>query len=209
MNEPTETFANPAVPTDRYAEALRGAEPREALQKAPKRVKRLLKGLSEKQLRRKPAPDKWSIKEVIAHLADGEVVLSARLRFIAGQDRPPLPAYDQDSFVARLGVGKVKTKELLKQFSQARKLTLGLLERLERADWERVGIHAERGEVTIRSMVEHYAGHDRIHEQQIERVRRELSSKKRTKRHGREGALASSRKGRRVEHPAVVAGAPA
>jgi hypothetical protein len=166
----------PVIPA-RYAEALGDDDPVELQRKAPKRIKKLIRGLSEKELARKPAPEKWSIKEVIAHLADGEFILGARMRFVAAHDRPPLPGYDQDLFVERLGVERVKTGELLEAFAAARSANVGLLRRLPEDAFARIGMHAERGEESIAQMVAMYAGHDRIHERQIEAIRAALAAK--------------------------------
>jgi hypothetical protein len=130
-----------------------------------------VKGLTEKQLTTPPAPGKWSIKQIIAHLADGEVILGSRYRFAAAHDRPPIAGYDQDLFVERLGVENTTTEELLADYELARAVNLGLLQRLPDGAFERVGIHAERGEESIAMMVTMYAGHDRVHLEQIETIR--------------------------------------
>lgn len=174
-----ETPTRSVVPA-RYLEAIGGADPVESQRKAPKRLKKLLKGLSEKQLAKRPAENKWSIKEVIGHLADGEVINGARLRFVAAHDRPPLTGYDQDLFVARLGLASVKTKDLLEAFTAARKLNVELLGRLPESAYDRIGVHSERGEESIRTMVTMYAGHDIIHEQQIELARAALKAAKKS-----------------------------
>lgn len=156
---------------EKYAEALGGDDPVEVMAESPDRLRALLRGLSEAQLSRKPAPGKWSIKEIVAHLADGEVILGSRYRFIAAHDRPPIAGYDQDAFVARLGVGRAKAADLIDDFAMARAVNLGLLDRLADPDWDRVGLHAERGEESIRKIVFMYAGHDRHHIRQIETIR--------------------------------------
>jgi hypothetical protein len=166
----------PVVP-DRYLEALGDADPVVAMAEAPDLLRRLSRGLTEKQLARKPAPGKWSIREIVAHLADSEVVLGSRYRFIAAMDRPPLPGYDQDAFVANLGVGRATTADLLDDFAMARAVNLGLLERLGEDAWDRVGIHAERGEESLGRLVTMYAGHDRIHLAQVETIRTGLFPK--------------------------------
>lgn len=175
-----ESHARSTVPP-RYLEALGGADPILSQRKAPKRLKKLLKGLSEKQLAKRPAENKWSIKEVIGHLADGEIINGARLRFVAAQDRPPLTGYDQDAFVARLGIASVETKELLAAFASARALNVALLARLPESAFDRIGIHSERGEESIRTMVTMYAGHDLVHEQQIEAARAALKAAKKAR----------------------------
>jgi hypothetical protein len=168
----------PVVP-DRYLEALGGDDPVAAMAEAPDRLRRALRGLTEKQLGTKPAPGKWSIREIVAHLADGEVVLGCRYRFVAAMDRPPLPGFDQDAFVANLGVGKAATADLVDDFAMARAVNVGLLERIGESAWKRVGLHAERGEESLGGMVTMYAGHDRIHLEQIETIRTGLFPKAR------------------------------
>jgi hypothetical protein len=160
----------PVVP-ERYLEALGDADPLVAMAETPDLLRRLVRGLTEKQLAKKPAPAKWSIREIVAHLADGEVVLGGRYRFIAAMDRPPLPGYDQDAFVANLGVDRAATADLLDDFAMSRAVNLGLLERLDENAWSRVGLHAERGEESIAHLVTLYAGHDRIHLAQVETIR--------------------------------------
>jgi hypothetical protein len=164
---------------DRYLEALGGADPVAAMAEAPDLLRRLVRGLTEGQLAKKPAPGKWSIREIVAHLADNEVVLGGRYRFIAAMDRPPLPGFDQDAFVANLGVNRAKTADLLDDFAMARAVNLGLLERIGEDAWSRVGLHAERGEESLGGLVTMYAGHDRIHMAQIETIRTGLFPKAR------------------------------
>ena len=170
----------PAIP-HAYAQALGGDDPVEAMAESPGRLRHLARGLTEKQLATKPAPGKWSIKEIVAHLADGEVILGSRYRFIAAHDRPPIAPYDQDAFVARLGVASATTADLIDDFAMARAVNLGLLDRLAEDAWDRVGIHAERGEESIRKLVYTYAGHDRHHLRQVETIRTGLFPPKRAR----------------------------
>jgi hypothetical protein len=172
MTTITPVSAVPAksVVPHKYIAALEGRDPIEALRKGPKRMKKLLKDYSEKALAKQPAPGKWSAKEVIAHMADGEVILGARIRFIAAMDNPPIPGYDQDRFVERLGIDKVKTKALFDAFANMRAINVALLERLPKEAFVRIGQHAERGAESIETMVTMYAGHDFIHEEQLVRT---------------------------------------
>ena len=171
-------MAGPVAP-DRYLEALAGDDPVASMAEAPDRLRRAVRGLTAKQLATRPAPGKWSIREIVAHLADNEVVLGSRYRFIAAMDRPPLPGFDQDAFVANLGVAKATTADLLDDFAMARAVNIGLLERVGDVAWDRVGIHAERGEESLGRLVTMYAGHDRIHLSQIETIRTGLFPKAR------------------------------
>ena len=166
----------PVIP-EKYAKALGEDDPVEVMADTPGRLRRLVRGLTEKQLAKRPAPGKWSIREIVAHLADGEVILGSRYRLIGAHDRPPIAGYDQDAFVEKLGVASAATADLIDDFAMARAVNLGLLERLPGAAWDRVGLHAERGEESIRKMVHMYAGHDRHHLLQIETIRTGLFPK--------------------------------
>lgn len=170
---------------ERYAEALGSSEPIESLRKAPKRLKKLLKGLSEKQLARRPAPGKWSIKEVLAHLADGEVMLGSRFRLVAAMDRPPLVGYDQDAFVERLALERAKGEDLLEDFAAVRGANVRLLKRLPDEAFARVGLHSERGEESLHGMLIMYAGHDLVHEAQVEGLRAWLRAESKADRKAR------------------------
>ncbi len=163
-------MAGPVIP-ERYRAALGDDDPFLAMFEAPQALRKLLKGLTEKQLSRRPAPGKWSIKEIVAHLADGEVILGSRYRLVAAHDRPAIAAYDQDLFVERLGADAASAEELVADFEMARAVNLGLLVRLPDEAFARVGIHSERGEESLGTMVALYAGHDRIHLDQIETIR--------------------------------------
>lgn len=165
------------VENSRYAAALGEDDPIAVMAETPDLIRKLLRGLSEKQVHTRPAPGKWCIQEIVAHLADGEVILGSRYRLIAAHDRPALMGYDQDAFVERLGPLNAKAVDLADDFAMARAVNLGLLDRLPEDAWDRVGLHSERGEESIRDMVAMYAGHDRIHLGQIETIRTGLFPK--------------------------------
>jgi hypothetical protein len=163
-------MAGPVIP-ERYRAALGDDDPYSVLFETPQRLRKLVRGLTEKQLSRPPAPGKWSIKQIVAHLADGEVILGSRYRFVAAHERPAIAGYDQDLFVEKLGVANATTEDFLDDFEMARLVNYGLLARLPDGAFERVGVHSERGEESIESMAAMYAGHDRVHLGQIETIR--------------------------------------
>jgi uncharacterized damage-inducible protein DinB len=168
----------PPMVAARYSQALAGADPIESQRKAPKRVRKLIKGLSNKQLAKRPAEGRWSIKQVLAHLADGEFVIGTRLRYVAAMDRPTIIGYDQDAFMANLRYDELEADELLDAFATLRAINVALVERLPDEAFARTGMHNERGEESLSTMVHMYAGHDRIHEQQIARIRDAVTAKK-------------------------------
>lgn len=175
------TQPGPVIP-QRYVDALGKRDPIELMSKAAKRLRKLLEGRSEKELEWRPAPGKWSIKEVLAHLADGEMMIGSRLRFVAAMDRPVIVGYDQDAFVARLGAEQRSAEECLDEFRALRAINTALLSRLPKEAFARIGMHSERGEESLGHMVRLYAGHDLIHEAQIARQFSEFKADKRARR---------------------------
>ncbi|HEX9652536.1 MAG TPA: DinB family protein [bacterium] len=131
-------------------------------------------GFDEAELRRPEKPGKWSIIEVIKHLADGEMVIGFRLRMILAHDRPPITAYDQDLWASELKYNEARLEETLSQLRALREANLQLLRSLTTQQWQRFGIHAERGEESVERLAKMVAGHDLVHLSQIERIKRAI-----------------------------------
>jgi len=143
----------------------------------PKKLARLIKGVSPAKLRRRPAPGKWSVAEVLAHLADTEIVVGWRMRSILGQPGIAVQGYDQDAWSANLNYNKRDPKKDLIQQRVLREANLELLKTLTPEQWKQFGMHSERGQESIEHIVRMIAGHDLNHIQQIERI---LLPKKKT-----------------------------
>ena len=137
---------------------------------APKKIEKLLRGATPKKLAAKPAPGKWSINEILAHLADAELTIGYRMRTIAGNPGTPIQAYDQDAWAAALRYGKRPAKASLAAFRAFRESNLTMIKSLAAQQWESYGMHAERGKESIRTMVSMTAGHDANHIRQIEAI---------------------------------------
>jgi len=135
-----------------------------------KKLERIIKGVPTAKLRKRPAPDKWSVNEVLAHLADSEIIIGFRLRLILGAPGSPITAVDQDSAVTSGHYGKRDPHKSVEQFRVVREANLALLKSLTPEQWKHYGIHSERGQETIEHIVRLYAGHDINHLQQIERI---------------------------------------
>lgn len=155
---------------ERYVKALDSADPLRVLRKTPKRLRKLLKSAKARELTWKADPATWSVHEVIGHLADNEFVFGARVRFVAAEDRPLLPAYDEKRFLANLGVDRASLEDLFDVWVAARAANVHLLDRLPDEAWSKIGVHSERGELSLTQIVVGGAGHDRVHEEQIERT---------------------------------------
>ena len=161
--------------TQRIVGHTEGQEPLKIQAATPKRLQRLLGRATASKLRKRPAPDKWSIAEIIAHLADTEIVGAWRMRLILGAPGSPVTAFDQDSWVTALHYEKRDPRKALEQFRVVRETNIALLKSLTPEQWKQYGMHSERGEETIEHIVRMFAGHDLNHIAQIERI---LATKK-------------------------------
>jgi uncharacterized damage-inducible protein DinB len=173
-------FTNPASRSPEHAAAYVSAvldllgdqEPIEVLEQTEGALRRAIDGLSRKQLTEPEAPGKWSVRHVVQHLADSELVWGWRLRMLLAHARPRITGYDQDLWAERLGYEETDTEQALKEFAVLRGANLRLLGRASREDLARVGVHAERGEESVAHMMRLYAGHDLLHLKQIDRIRK-------------------------------------
>ena len=175
-------FTNPAskAPADAAAyvaavlDLVGDRDPLAVLRGTPDALPRAIHGLTPQQLRTPERPGKWSIVQVLQHLADAEVVWAWRMRLILSQDRPVLTGYDQDRWAERLRYQDARVTDALDEFGVLRRSNLRLIERATPEDLARVGLHAERGEESIAHMIKLYAGHDLLHLRQIDRIRTAL-----------------------------------
>lgn len=172
-------FTNPASGSKEHAQAyvaailglLGSKKPLTVLSGTERALRKAIKGLSARQLARHEAPGKWSIAQVLQHLADSDLVWGWRVRLILSHDRPTITGYDQDLWADRLHYAKADARLALEDFAQLRASNLRLLRKATPADLERVGVHAERGEESIAHLIRLYAGHDLLHLNQIDRIK--------------------------------------
>ena len=147
-----------------------GKEPLEVQAATPKRLEQLVEGRSASELKKRPAPEKWSVIEILAHLADAELAGSWRIRSILGKPGTQLQAYDQNAWVAAMSYQDRDAGQCVDMFRVLREANLALLQTLTPEQWKQYGIHAERGKETIEHIVRMFAGHDLNHLGQIERI---------------------------------------
>jgi hypothetical protein len=120
-----------------------------------------------------PAPGKWSVRQIVAHLADADLVGAHRFRQVIAEDGPTLVAFDQDKWAQNLDYSKRKVKQALETFRRIRAENYELLKDLPAAAFERAGHHTERGRLTLGEMLEGYAAHAESHARQLQEIREE------------------------------------
>jgi hypothetical protein len=133
-------------------------------------VERALEGITETELDARPAPGKWSPREVVHHLADSEMTAAVRLRLLVAEERPAIRGYDQDEFARRLYYDRPIAASLA-AFRFARASTGEILDRLTEAQWAREGTHSESGAYSVEKWLDIYAAHAHGHADQIRRAR--------------------------------------
>ncbi len=168
------TQPNTAVPpgaVERLAETLEGRDPFEVQGELLPTLRAAVATLDDSALRVPEAPGKWSVIEVVQHLADTEMAYGFRLRMILAHDTPPLQGFDQERWAQALRYRDAALDEALEQLSALRAANLRLLRALDDAQLDRVGIHSEAGPVSARMILYQLAAHDRTHLRQIERIK--------------------------------------
>jgi hypothetical protein len=130
--------------------SLAGDDPVAVLRATLDEVPRLVSGATAEQLSRAPAAGEWSPRQVLNHLADTDLVYGTRIRMIVTQDRPTIVGYDQDAWTERFGGLDTTPLETIERWQTLRRANLRMYESLRPAEWERVGLHSERGEESVR-----------------------------------------------------------
>jgi uncharacterized damage-inducible protein DinB len=108
------------------------------------------------------AAGKWTIKEVIGHLADTERVMSYRALCFARGDEGPLPSFDENTFVAKANFGSRSLADLLEEFQVVRAATIHLIKNLDEETLMRRGV-ASGNSTSVRALIYIIAGHERHH----------------------------------------------
>jgi hypothetical protein len=161
---------SPSQYVQRILSNIEGEDPLQVLGATAGRLRAIVRDSPAETLRRKPAPDKWSAVQIIAHLADAEIVASWRMRSILAHDGVPIQPFDQDEWVTNLKYEATDPAESVALFEATRTANLQLLSRVDPKQLEHHGMHAERGRETIAHLIRLYAGHDLNHLKQIEEL---------------------------------------
>src|ERR1700733_7746938 len=122
--------------TQRIVANAQGLDPIKAQSPTPKKLARLIQGIPPAKLRKRPAPEKWSVAEILAHLSDVEIVVGWRMRSILGDPGTAVQAYDQDAWVTSGHYEKRDAKKSIEVQRVLREANLALLKSLSPSQWK-------------------------------------------------------------------------
>jgi len=152
---------------DGYISLVPGNNVLAALDEQRRQMLLLLSGRTEADGEIRYAPDKWSLKEVLGHVNDGERILSYRALRIARGDATPIEGFEQDDYVRNGPFGRRTLADLVEDYIAVRRATVSLLRNLDEAAWSRRGV-ANKNEVTVRALAYIIAGHELHHRKLLE-----------------------------------------
>ena len=151
-----------------YAAHIGNAAPLETIAATPARLRELVAAIGPARLTPLPAPGKWSARDIVCHLADTEIAFGFRLRQALAEPHHVIQPFDQDLWAARYGDADIQLA--LNLMEAVRAANLALLRSLTAADLAKPVTHPERGLMTLATVLETMAGHDRNHIRQIEAI---------------------------------------
>jgi len=152
----------------------------ERYRRAPELLAALLTGVHGEEEDFLTAPGKWSIRQIVAHLADTELVAAHRFRQVIAEENPTLIAFNQEAWASRLDYARRKPKQSLETFRRLRAENVELLKELPADAFARAGNHNERGRLTLGQMVEGFANHAESHAHQVQSIRDEYQKVKKS-----------------------------
>ncbi|OZB95426.1 DinB family protein [Paenibacillus sp. XY044] len=135
-------------------------------------LREAIEGLTEEELRYKPAPDKWSIHQILIHVTDSEMSSTSRLKKVLAEDEPTLISFDQDAWANNLGYDLLDREQYLLLFKMLRLSMQTILDHLTSEQSERVGVYVDQARFTFKQLLVYRVEHVRNHLAQIERVKK-------------------------------------
>ncbi len=154
-----------------YARFIENREPVEIISATAESLSQALAKTSDSQWRQRPRPDKWSLAEIVCHLADTEIVFAFRLRQTIAEEHHTCQPFDQDKWAR--AYSSTDYKDALETFIALRRWNVRFIRALPEKALGKPFSHPERGEMTFSILVETMAGHDLNHLAQIETLTRQ------------------------------------
>ncbi len=128
-------------------------------------------GAAGPELDFKPAPNKWSVRQIVCHLADSEMVGAMRLRQTIAEDSPSIQWFDEKAWAEKLDYSKRKLSQAVETFRRVRSENYELLKDQPADAWSRTAIHTRDGATTLLDLLRTYAHHAENHVVQLRDVR--------------------------------------
>lgn len=145
-------------------------DPFAVLAETPSWLAQRLSGVPPAALQRPEAPGKWSLTQVVAHMADAEIAFGWRTRIVLTQESPAMQGFDQERWLVRFDYAGADVAEALNSFRAQRQWNLRIWRTVTPDDLQRIGVHGERGPETLDTLLRLVAGHDLRHRRQIDRI---------------------------------------
>jgi hypothetical protein len=139
-----------------------------ALAGLPTELDRLIDGKPDDVLTQPAQDGGWGMVEILAHLRDWEEVFHGRLWAMLEQDRPHLEVLDDSLWAIERNYREQKPRKVFGRFRELRQILTEKVDGLDEAEWQRVGIHPRRGEITVHWLLDRLCDHDADH---LERAR--------------------------------------
>jgi uncharacterized damage-inducible protein DinB len=134
-------------------------------------IKSAIEGLTEEQLNQREKENGWSIKEVVIHLCDAEIVLTHRVKQVISEKNPLMIGFDQDLWAVRQNYSKLELSLHLEIYRLLRESLVPIFNALQETDWSRTGIHNEAGKLTLSDLAVKLVSHTATHLKQIQRIK--------------------------------------
>ncbi len=170
-NPPRYSAENAAAYVSALLDLLGDRDPIAVMASTPATVAETVRGLSDEVLRTPEAENKWSVLQVVQHLADSELVYGYRMRLIVAEDQPGIPGYDQDAWATNLQYNNLALLNVMADLTAMRTMNLRWLSALSDEELDQWGMHSERGQESVRHILKLLAAHDLVHLNQIARIK--------------------------------------
>lgn len=151
-----------------YGEDLGDRDARLSLRETPEEIAALVRSMGAGGFARRTAPGKWTLAEILVHLAQTEIVVQTRFRFALCTDDYLVQPFDQDQFMA--AEPAVDGDAALAAYVGLRRFALPLIDRLTTDELAKRFRHLEHGEISVAWLLAWWAGHERRHLGQIARI---------------------------------------
>lgn len=151
-----------------YASYTGDRQPLDVISETPSRLAELLEAVGPERLEAPPAPGKWSVRDIVSHLADAEIAFGFRLRQTLAEQHHVIQPFDQDLWARSYSSSDAQLA--LAAMSALRAWNVALIKSVKPEDQKKPVTHPERGTMTFQTIVETMAGHDRNHIKQIEAI---------------------------------------